>query len=542
MKGNDRHRTGRSVIAGALAIALIALLFACAHVTAPDADAPYEDMAYSSDDYPVEQAPPGWVSEGAMYEVFVRNFGEDGTFAEVEAELARLDELGVKTLWLMPIHPIGEEKRKGPVGSPYSVRDFKDVHPDFGTLEDFESLRDAAHDRDMKIILDWVANHTAHDHPWTENPEWYIQDRDGVPRPPLRFPEWTDIAALDYSREEPREVMTDALRFWVEDMNVDGFRFDYPGDIPMDYWGYITGELLDSNPDLFLLAETADYSFITDGPFHMLYGWGSHFALPQVWHGNETPLDFLRQAKSEVDGAAGNAPMRFTTNHDETSWSLNPVIKYGSDNRGAAEQAVLEAASDDDPLAAVGPDAAVHPDGSKAAAVAQLLLPGLPMIYTAQEIGSVDVDGRLVGAPLDAANDDEAYLFTKSTYSWSDPGEYSARFERFYSALIALRNERDVLRYGDMRIPQDYGRNEELIVYGRDYDGERVLVAVNPRAESTELYLGDWLERTFGDDVDVSQDTWTVRSGVEFDERDDPAVLEQPAGFGAYEWIVVEER
>ncbi len=521
--------------------------------TEPEEPAEEEpELTHTATDYPTNQNPPEWIWEGAIYEVFVRNIGEDGTFAELEEELPRIKELGVKTLWLMPIHPIGEEKRKGPAGSPYSVQDFYEVHPDYGTKEDFHSLRETAHELDMKIILDWVANHTAHDHEWTENPEWYIQDQDGEPRPPIAFPEWWDIAALDYSRNEPREVMTDAIRYWVEEMEVDGFRFDYPGDIPMDYWGYVLPKMQEINPDLFLLAETGDTEFITDGPFHMLYGWSSHFTHAGVWTGDARPHELVNQAQQEIEGTAGSPPMRFITNHDETSWTLNPVVLFGNNNphvAGANAEPLLE---ENDPEY-------VDSDGSKAAAVAQLLLPGVPMLYNAQEIGSVDAEGRLVGHPFDdEASNDTAYLFTESTYSWDDLGPTSERFQEFYTALLELRNESRLFRRGDMRIPDDYSRNDELVFYARTLagspegsgNGESAnesgddssestygVVVVNPTPDPLEADVDALLERAV---PDAGERAWSYRAGHHL-ERGDISELQAREEIDGYEWWIIEE-
>src|SRR6056297_870368 len=179
--------------------------------------------------------PPAWSVDASIYEVNIRQYSPEGTFNAFTEHLPRLKEMGVKILWLMPIHPIGEENRKGTLGSYYSIKDFKEVNPEIGTKEDFRNLVETAHSHDMKVIIDWVANHTAWDAEWTKtNPEYYSLDEDGNFHPPVE--DWDDVIQLDYENEQLRAAMHDAMEYWVSDFNIDGYRCDVAYMAPTDFW------------------------------------------------------------------------------------------------------------------------------------------------------------------------------------------------------------------------------------------------------------------------------------------------------------------
>ena len=178
-----------------------------------------------------------WVDTAIMYEVNVRQYTEEGTFNAFSEHLERLKEMGVNTLWFMPIYSISEVNKKGTLGSYYSIRDYKSVNSEFGTLEDFQALVDKAHEMGFKVVLDWVANHTGWDHTWiTEHPEYYAKDEDGNIIFPMNT-DWTDVAQLDYTNENMRAAMIDAMKFWIEEVDVDGFRCDYAQGVPIRFLG-----------------------------------------------------------------------------------------------------------------------------------------------------------------------------------------------------------------------------------------------------------------------------------------------------------------
>ena len=209
--------------------------------------------AYAPKPY-VQLKHPEWARSATIYQINTRQFTAEGTFRAAEAQLPRLKELGVGILWLMPIHPIGQEQRKGSLGSPYAVADYLAVNPEFGTLADFKHFLAAAHQLGLHVILDWVGNHTAWDNVLVKrHPDWYDHDEHGRMRPTPWY-DWEDIIDLDYSRPELRRYMTESLLFWVRDVGVDGFRADAAGLSPLDFWEQAARELRAVKP-VFMLAE-----------------------------------------------------------------------------------------------------------------------------------------------------------------------------------------------------------------------------------------------------------------------------------------------
>jgi len=197
---------------------------------------------------------PDWSRNATLYQLNTRQFTPEGTFRAAEKQLPRLKALGIDIVWLMPIHPIGEQNRKGSLGSPYSVRDYFGVNPEFGTLDDLKHFVEAAHAQGMYVILDWVANHTAWDNPIrTEHPEWYERDYKGEFRPTPWW-DWSDIIDLDYNQRGVREYMTRALKYWVREAGIDGYRCDVAGFVPVDFWNNARREL-DAIKPVFMLAE-----------------------------------------------------------------------------------------------------------------------------------------------------------------------------------------------------------------------------------------------------------------------------------------------
>ena len=196
---------------------------------------------------------PDWAQNATIYEVNVRQYSENGTFAEFQQQLPRLKAMGVKILWLMPIHPIGELNRKGTLGSYYSVRDYRAVNPEFGTMDDFKALVQAVHAQEMYIIIDWVANHCAWDNALlAEHPEWFTKDSTGAMIPPV--PDWTDVVDFDFSQQGLRDYMIESMKFWLTECNIDGIRCDVAGMVPLDFWQAARPQL-DAIKPVFMLAE-----------------------------------------------------------------------------------------------------------------------------------------------------------------------------------------------------------------------------------------------------------------------------------------------
>ena len=213
---------------------------------------------------------PDWLRAGTIYEIYPRDFSAAGDFNAVTARLDELHGLGVNILWMMPIHPIGEKFRKGEYGSPYSIKDYYAVDPNYGTLEDFKKLVAGAHQRGMKVIMDLVANHTAWDSVMMAHPDFYKQDAHGHIIPPE--PEWTDVAGLNYTNPALREYMIAMMKYWIRPSDIDGFRCDVACDGATDFWEQARAELKKIKPDIMLLAEASKPELLVKA-FDIDYDW-----------------------------------------------------------------------------------------------------------------------------------------------------------------------------------------------------------------------------------------------------------------------------
>jgi glycosidase len=376
-----------------------------------------------------------WVARSALYEVFVRDFSPSGTFKGVMDGLDRIQASGADVLWLMPIHPIGAKNRKGSLGSPYAVRDYRAVNPSFGSEADFRALVRAVHARGMRLILDWVPNHTAPDHAWVrQHPDWYVRDEQGRPSVPRdekgKLTDWIDVAQLDYGNPALRHEMIATMRYWLEEFDIDGFRMDVAGFLPFQFWREATPALRAAVPrPILLLAEWGDLEMHRVG-FDLTYGWDAYKRLKAVW-GGESAASFVQAELEDLRAMpAGGGRMRFTTNHDETAWDEPPLALFG----GSA--------------------------GARAAFVAIGLLPGRPLLYNGQEIES----------PQKLA------LFEREAIAWNRAGASEAR--AFYQAVVRLaRTEPDLLSR-DLHAVRT-SASDDVIAYRRG--GVLVLVNARPR-------------------------------------------------------------
>ena len=374
------------------------------------------------------QAPAEWAGSTVLYEMNVRQFTPEGTFAAAERQLPRLRELGVDIVWLMPVYPIGEKGRKGSLGSYYAIRDYRAINPEFGTMADFERFLDRAHKLGMRVILDYVANHTSPDHAWvTEMPsEWYVRDSTGVPV--VQY-DWTDIAKLNYATPAVREAMFDVLKFWT-DKGVDGFRCDAAKEMPDDFWTDAFVRLRAVRPDLFLLAEAEGPQFHADG-FDATYAWELHHLLNAIARGDKSAADLRAclQADSERYPASAHR-MMFTSNHDENSWAGTEFERMG--------------------------DAA-----ATMAALTYVLPQSLPLIYTGQEIG---YDHRFA-------------FFEKDPVPAWEPNRWTA----FYTKLNALRHDNPALASGAAGGEMAYmgGAVSDLMAFTRTAGDNKVVCLFN---------------------------------------------------------------
>jgi alpha-amylase len=392
-------------------------------------------------------AAPAWADNANIYEVNVRQYTPEGTFTAFAAHLPRLKAMGVDILWFMPIFPVSVERRKGTLGSYYAVSDFTAVNPEFGTMEDFRAVVATAKQLGMRIILDWVPNHTGWDHRWiTEHPDFYTRDKDGQIIDPIdpKTGEswgWTDVADLNYDNPDLRKAMTEDLLFWLREVGVDGFRCDVASEVPDDYWSEAIPQLRRANPDIFMLAEAEHPPHRNNELFAMSYGWSFHHLMNQIAQGEAKASDIQTWlAKDRKDFRKGYA-MQFITNHDENSWNGTEFERMG---------------------------AAV-----KTMAVLAFTFDGMPLLYSGQEAG---LDRRLE-------------FFEKDSISWDN-----LLYEEFYRSLLDLKHRNKALWNGaaggePVIIPT--GQDDKALVFLRQKGDNKVIVLLNLSPKPLDIVLKD---------------------------------------------------
>ncbi|HEX5871432.1 MAG TPA: alpha-amylase family glycosyl hydrolase [Longimicrobium sp.] len=377
---------------------------------------------------------PAWSRGASIYEINVRQYTPEGTFAALQRHLPRLDSLGVDILWLMPVQPIGVKNRKGGLGSYYSIADYTAINPEHGTEADFKRFVDAAHALGLRVILDWVANHTAHDHAWiTEHPTWHDRAPDGrvlnARDNEGRETDWTDVAELNYANADMRRAMIGEMRWWLTEMGIDGFRDDVAGGVPMEFWHEANAALRAVKPDIFLLAEAESPQM--HSAFHMTYGWEFHHLLNEIAQGKKTTAELDRYfARQDSAYGRGAYRMYFTSNHDENSWQGTEFERMGANHLPAF---VLSATVQN----------------------------SMPQLYTGQE---VSMNKRL-------------RFFEKDTVDWSGPS-----LAPFYTAMFDLKERAPALANGPWGGPQTALRTDgggRVYAFTRTQGASTVLVAVN---------------------------------------------------------------
>ena len=354
MLPQSRKLTLRPLATISFLLSLIAALAACSNrqsgsVPAPQPD-PYQPIPY------VKLTHPDWSKNAVIYQINTRQFTPEGTFRAAEQQLPRLKELGVDILWLIPVNKIGEKNRKGTLGSPYSVQDYYSVNPEFGTLDDFKHFVASAHQQGMRVILDWVPNHTSWDNVLvSQHPDWYARDWKGdfTPTP---WEDWSDIIDLDYSQPGLRKYMTDALKYWVKETNIDGFRCDVAGFVPLDFWNNARKEL-DAIKPVFMLAEWESRDLHAEA-FDMTYAWTWYDAVHAISTGKAKDLGGLYSYYSANEKAYPPNIMRMTflSNHDKNAWEGTEFEQFGK--------------------------------GVEPAMVLSVIGEGMPLIYNGQESGN----------------------------------------------------------------------------------------------------------------------------------------------------------
>lgn len=277
---------------------------------------------------------PEWSKNAVMYEVNIRQYTPEGTFNAFAKELPRLKDLGVDVIWLMPIHPIGKVNRKGTMGSYYSVKDYTDVAPEYGTKEDFRALVNKAHSLGIKVLIDWVANHSAWDNAWiTEHPDWYVHGKNGEI---VTQYDWTDVAKLNYESREMRQEMIQSMRYWVNDFDIDGYRCDVAFLVPVDFWEELRVQLEEIKP-VYMLAEMEWNADINSTPdvyfkkaFNAAYGWSFMGTSTDFIKGKKSLASFKKELLENYNKFPAHMhKLYFLTNHDENSWNGTVDEKYG---------------------------------------------------------------------------------------------------------------------------------------------------------------------------------------------------------------------
>ncbi len=379
-------------------------------------------------EYPTPPQTPEWAINATIYEVNLRQYSEEGTFTAFAEHLPRLRDMGVDILWFMPIHPIGEKERKGTLGSYYSVYDYLDVNPEFGTKEAFRQMVKQIHDHGMYVILDWVANHTSWDAVWTRtHPELYKTDDDGnFIIPPGT--DWTDVIQLDFGNPDTHRMMHEALEYWVEEFNIDGYRCDVADLVPTPFWNEARRRLDEIKP-VFMLAEAETPEHHTHA-FDMSYAWETHHKMNELAAGEMTIADFeqhLEENRTRFPEFAYR--MQFTSNHDENSWNGTVFERLG--------------------------------DGVEAFAVLSATIPGMPLVYNGQE----------------AAMNKRLAFFEKDPIEWED-----YPMQDFYTRLLRLNQQNRALFngvHGGDLVRISTTSDDQIFAFYRQVEHDKVVVLLN---------------------------------------------------------------
>ncbi len=442
------------------------LTLACA-ATAMTSCTPADDRAVpTSDSAPIATSGartlvhPEWSKNAVIYEVNIRQYTPEGTFAAFTREIPRLKALGIDVLWIMPVQPIGRLNRKGSLGSYYSISNYTAFNPEFGSEADFKAMVAAAHAQGMKVILDWVANHTAFDHAWTSvNKNWYTLKPDGSISRAIddkgNETDWSDVADLNYSNPQMRLAMIGEMKWWLDNTGLDGFRCDMAGLVPTDFWAEARVALDASHPGMFFLAEWEDPAL--HASFDATYGW-ELFHLMNDIAAEKKPTTVLDSyfTKQEQAFPSNAYRLTFTSNHDENSWAGTEFERMGANHQAAY---VLSAT----------------------------VANAFPLLYSGQE----------------ASFKRRLKFFEKDPIDWTGPS-----LADFYRSVFELRHTQEVLWNGQWGAPQtklatDGG--DRVYAFSRSRDGKAVVVVTNFGATPASVtYSGlgqpgqytDWFSKT----------------------------------------------
>ena len=401
-----------------------------------------------------------WSYSAVLYEMNIRQLTPEGTISAAEKKLEFLHSMGIDAIWMMPIYPIGEENRKGSLGSYYSIQDYCAVNPEFGTMEDFDSFVAKAHSLGMKILLDWVANHTARDAKWlkTKSADWYEREADGTAKIPW---DWSDTAKLNYANHDVWRGQIEAMRFWVEKHNIDGFRCDMAMLVPIEFWQQAAKVLHAVKPDIFMLAEAEELNLF-DKAFDMCYAWEIHHMMCDIAKGERRVWDLRNTMYADRERYPNSAmKMMFTSNHDENSWSGSEFDRFGAAREVmTALTFVWEAA--------------------------------MPLLYTGQEVGY-----------------NHSFEFFERDYI---PAEKYQECEdtKLYRKLIALKHSQPALQAGERggrTIEIENNAKDCLMTFVRELGDSRVVAIMNLSPYTIHvdynngIYAGEYTNAITGEKV-----------------------------------------
>jgi len=371
---------------------------------------------------------PDWLRNGVIYEIFPRDFSAAGNLAGITAKLDELHKLGVNILWTMPVHPIGQKGRKGEFGSPYAIRDYYAIDPNYGTVDDYKKLVAGAHQRGMKVIMDLVANHTAWDNVMMTNKDFYKQDSSGNVISPV--PDWSDVAGLNYANPALRQYMITMLKYWITECDVDGFRCDAAPMVPSDFWEQARTELSAVKPDIMMLDEGEKPELLVKA-FDVDYSWKLMWTLNDVIN-HDAPASNLRRSWEEghAQYPKDALRMRISDDHDET----RAIARYGV-------------------------------NGALAASALMFTLDGVPLLYNGMEAG-------------DATESADPALFDKLNICWHPHQSDRPDFRAVYHSLIELRKQNPAFRTSSVQWLHN-SSEATLATYIRADDKDEFLVAIN---------------------------------------------------------------
>lgn len=419
---------------------------------------------------------PEWAKDASIYEVNMRQFTAEGTFEAFSTHLNRIKDMGIEIIWLMPIHPISRKNRKGSLGSPYAVADYKGINPEFGTVEEFDYMVKKIHSLDMKIIIDWVPNHTGWDNTWiSEHPEWYTQNDQGEIIDPIDYNTgkswgWTDVADLNYESEAMRKEMIASMIYWIKQRDIDGFRMDVAHGVPDDFW-IQASRALKKEGDIFLLAEGEVPKQRNEGGFHADYGWSAHHLLNEVAKGKANAQDIWEYYYEDTSKFQKGFHMMFTSNHDENTWAGTVFDRMGEAHRAMS---VFTATFD-----------------------------GMPLIYGGQE---------------------EPLKHQLAFFEKDNIGFKNYEYQDFYTQLFKLKKENEALWNGEFGAsPTIIDTKADVLSFERSKGDNSVKVYINFTSQEKNVPLLQ--------DLSPENMKLTISESVDFE---DGSLRLGPWGFAVY--------